>query len=207
MPPAIAVTILTLAATLIHIDRFHLTLAPAQTVFLTYAWIAVLAIEVPALLILYFVQLHAGGVDPPRNESLPGLFKLLLGLQSAIALAAGAALFISPDPIIPMWGWELTPLSARALGAWLIPLGILGIQAIWENDWERVQASMIGVFIGALFQIVLFAVFYDMPLLESSAAMEWMGFWLFVSILGGYGSVEATRASLEAVGRRAAELA
>lgn len=208
VPAAVAFTVLTLAATLIHIDRFHLANPSALTRLVTYVWVAVYAIAAPALTVLYYLQLRAPGGDPARGERLPGLFRLLLGIQSAIAVAVGAGLFIAPAAMIPIWGWDLTPLSARALGAWLIPLSIVGAQAIWENDWERVKASMIGLFVMAVIQVVAFAVFYDGVLLASAAALAWVGFWLLVLVIGGYGSVEALRVSRERFGNpRAAEAA
>ncbi len=195
LPAAIAFTSLTLAATLIHIDRFHLTGADTFPRSVTYAWLAASVIEPPLLLVALLLQARATGSDPPRANPLPASFRLLLGLQSLVAGLVGAALFFDPLAIMFRWGWDLTPLTARALGAWLIGLGIAGAQAIRENDWDRVRPAMISFALLGILELIVFGVFYEGLLLWNPAAIAWVAYCLMVFVLGGYGAVESSRAS------------
>ncbi len=206
-PAAIAFTTLTLAATLISFDRLHFALYPPFTQFLTDLWIAVYSVGLPVLLILWNLQLKVAGADLPRGERLPLLFKVLLVIQSALALVVGAALFSSPEAMLLYWGWDMLPLTARVLGAWLFALGLAGIQAVWENAWERVRAAMISLAILGLLQVIVFAVFFEGPWFDRPAAVDWMVYWLAVLVLGGYGTVESLRASWTTGKQKAAEAA
>lgn len=206
-PAAIAFTTLTLAATLISFDRLHFGPYPASTQFLTYVWIAVYVVAPPVLLISFILQMRVAGGDPPRGERLPLPFKVLLVIQNAMALAVGAALFSSPEAMILYWGWDLLPLTARVLGAWLLALGMVGIQAVWENAWERVRAPMISLAILGLLQVVAFAIFFENPWFDRPGAVYWIAYWLAVLVLGGYGTVESLRASWATGKQKAAEAA
>ncbi len=195
LPAAVVFTSLTLAATLIYIDRFHLSGATRFTRLVSSAWLVACWVEPPLLLGAFYLQLRAPGIDPPRADPLPIAFRLLLGLQSLIAIAAGAALCLDPIAVMSRWGWDLTPLTARALGAWLIPLGIVGAQAIWENDWDRIRAAMISLTVLGVSQLVVFGIFYDGLLFENAPAIAWVAYCLLIFLIGGYGAVEASRAS------------
>ncbi len=195
LPAALFFTCLTLAATLTYIDRFHLTGGTPFTQLVTYAWLAACVIEPPLLLVTSYLQLRAPGIDPPRSNLLPGSFRVLLGLQSLTAIVTGAALTLDPFAVMAVWGWDLTPLTARALGAWLVPLGIVGAQALWENDWDRVRAAMISFAVLGVLQLVVFGIFYEGLLPGNSQAIAWVAYWLLILVLGGYGAVESSRAS------------
>ena len=203
--PAVTVfTLLTLAATLVHFDRFHLSRSGSLTEFLTYVWFAVYILVPVLLLVMLYLQSRASGEDVPRGDSLPLLFRLLLSLHSVASLAAGIALFANPAGMIPLWGWDLTPLTARALGAWLVAIGICSAQAIWENDWARVKVGMISYALLGLLQLVVFVIFFDGILLANPGALVWVAYCLFVLIVGGYGAVEALRISRLGAGNHTA---
>ena len=56
-------------------------------------------------------------------------------------LGLGLAMFVAPDATLPAWPWPLTTLTARAIAAWLIGLGLAAAHAAWENDWDRVAVA------------------------------------------------------------------
>ena len=78
-----------------------------------------------------------------RTQPLANWLRLLLGLQALILVPLGAALFIAPLLTAPLWPWALTPLTARAIGAWLIAIGAGMAQSVWENDLDRVRIALI----------------------------------------------------------------
>jgi hypothetical protein len=157
VPAVFVFTALTLVATLIHLDLFHLGDSfAAITRIGTWTWMAVY-VSVPILLAaLWVIQLRLPGGDPPRRVPMSGLVRLPIYLLAAGILAVGVALFVAPLGTGVLWPWELTPLTGRAVGAWLIGLGVAAAHMAWERDWRRVLpvSTMFAVF-GALELVVL----------------------------------------------------
>src|SRR5438046_199814 len=55
----------------------------------------------------------------------------------------GAALFIAPKATGPIWPWTLTPLTGRAVGAWLLGLGVAAAGSMLERDLDRLRPTMV----------------------------------------------------------------
>ena len=49
----------------------------------------------------------------------------------------GLGLLLFPESVATFWPWTLTPLTARAIGAWLLPIGLAGVWVVFENDLGR----------------------------------------------------------------------
>src|SRR6187402_1912413 len=106
-----------LLATLIHLDRFHMGRATG------WIWLVLYAVMPLGAIAMVFRETRQPGVDPPRTAPLPIWVKVALGLQAAVLVGLGAALFVAPTDVASVWPWTLTPLMARALGAWMMALG------------------------------------------------------------------------------------
>jgi len=52
---------------------------------------------------------------------------------------AGVALLVAPESTADLWSWPLTPLTARAVGAWLVGLGWAATHAWLIDDVDSVQ--------------------------------------------------------------------
>jgi hypothetical protein len=138
-------TIATLAATLLHLQRFHLGSPDPVARGAAWAWIVVYVVVPPALLVLLVRQRRVPGGDPPRRAPLPGLVRLALAGLGASLVALGAGLLLAPAALGLLWPWPLTPLTGRAVGAWLVGIGVIAGQASWENDAGRVRGAMWGL--------------------------------------------------------------
>jgi hypothetical protein len=138
-------TIATLAATLLHLQRFHLGSPDPVARGAAWAWVVVYVVVPPALLVLLVRQRHVPGGDPPRRGLLPGWVRLALAGLGAALVALGAGLLLAPAALAPLWPWALTPLTGRAVGAWLMGIGVIAGQASWENDADRVRGAMWGL--------------------------------------------------------------
>jgi hypothetical protein len=117
LPLPLAVLSLTLlAATLIHADRFRWDYAP------TWIWVAVYASVPFVLAYLWWEQERAALPEPPAD---PGLFGVCTAssVLGGLALTVGAVLFVLPAAGADIWPWPLTPLLARATGAWYLLIG------------------------------------------------------------------------------------
>ncbi len=58
-----------------------------------------------------------------------------------VALAQGAALFITPSTFLDLWPWTLTPLSCRTLGA-VVCLGGAGLGVLRDARWSTLQRML-----------------------------------------------------------------
>ena len=128
-------TALTLAATLLHLDRFHLQPEFAGLGIIAQAagwfWLGVYVV-VPVLLLVTLVpQERVRGVDPPTRNPVPVPLRAALAVESAVLLVVGVVLYAAPSTAPMLWPWPLTPLTARAIASWLVAFGLAtGITAV-----------------------------------------------------------------------------
>ena len=205
VPAVLTFTILTLIATLLHIDKFHFGSAfSLWTQAGTWIWLLVYALVPVAMILFLVLQLRRPGIDPQPTAPMPNWLRALLYTQAALMITLGIALFLVPKPLADLiWPWPLSALTGRAIGAWLIGVGIAAGHIAWEADWLRVWAGIISyTTFGALELIVLlrFASALDpasgYPLLDWGDLRVWIYTLFLVSILlvGAYGWWAARRA-------------
>ncbi len=132
-------TALTLVATLLHFDQFHFSSPIASAQGAAWFWLAIYAGVPVAMLIIWMLQLRAPGTDPPRGPPAPVWMRIAVLAQGVGMLAVGLGLFLAPDFVKQIWPWGLTPLTARAIGAWLIGIGFAAFHASRENDFLRIR--------------------------------------------------------------------
>jgi hypothetical protein len=193
-------TLLTTIASLLHLDRFHLdlfTLRIATDNLAGWAWMAVYVLVPPILLVLWLRQLRMRGVDPPRLARLPTQLRFVLSAQSAVLLTVGSALFLAPAAAAPFWPWMLTPLTARATGAWLIGWGVLAAQSSRENDWARVQAAMPAYAVVGVLQLIVLARYPDAANWGDARAWFYLAFVLGIAAVGIFGVLGARAATAQ----------
>lgn len=157
VPAVLVFTALTLVVTLVHSDKFHFTSTNTLTLVGTWVWLLVYALVPIALVVLLVVQLRAPGGDPPRRALLPVWVRSTLALNAAVMVTLGVALLLTPLAAVGLWPWALTALSGRAVGAWLVGLGISAGQAVWENDLQRTRVVLISSIVFAALQFVALA--------------------------------------------------
>jgi hypothetical protein len=178
---ALIFTSLTLLATLIHLDRFHLDS------LIGVFWVLIYALAPPVMLVLLIRQWRMPGADADRTQPLATWLRLLLGLQALILMPLGAALFVAPLLTAQLWPWTLTPLTARAIGAWLIAVGVGMTQAIWENDVDRVRIALVSFAVYGALQFVAIARYADTINWTSPLAWLFASFPVVLLISGGAG--------------------
>jgi hypothetical protein len=144
LPPVFTIAVLLLTATLIHLDRFH------HDLFGRF-WEAVYVIVVPLLAYLIWSQVRRAGPARGGSRPLPGWLRGALCLQGVVMLALGVALFVAPVDAAPLWPWALTPLTGRAVGAFLVGFGVAAVFAAADNDVDRLHgAALAYATLGAL---------------------------------------------------------
>jgi hypothetical protein len=181
MPTVLFFTTLTLVLSLIHIDRFH-----TDSVF-GIAWLVVYAMFPVAMATILVVQTRARGRDAPRRSTLPHWVRLALGLQATFLLVFGAVLYVAPVDAAPLWPWPLTPLTGRAIGAWLLGTGFIAAHVVIENARERVDIAMLSYAAFGVLQVVAVARYWDTPEWSGLGAAAYLAFLATMIALGLYG--------------------
>jgi hypothetical protein len=185
VPTVFVFTVLTLVATLLHLDKFHLGGSfPAGTRLVTWAWIAIYVL-VPLLMLVVLVrQARTPGSDPPRMVLLPGWVYGALAVQAITLFGFGVALFAAPAQTAPLWPWPLTPLLAQATGAWLISLGVAAGQALLERDARRLRPAAVGYVLLAVLQSIAIARYPDQFHWGSAAGVIYLIYLAAIFVTG-----------------------
>ena len=173
-------TVLTLAATLLHVDRFHFQDEFAAAPFLARAaawwWTGVYVVIPLAMAVVLVLQERAPGTDPPRRHPVPPVLRAALGIESALLLAVGAAVSLVPSTADPLWPWTLTPLTARVVGAWLIAFGVATALAALAGDLERLRTAAVAY---TVFGVLVLAV---VLLHRDDVAWDRPVAWVFLAV-------------------------
>jgi len=154
VPSVLIFTILTLIVTMLHLDRFHLNSPIFSAMLAAYLWLAIYIVVPIALLILLIHQIRLQGSTPKRQAPIQTSMRLVLVVQGVIMLLPGVILFLLPSTASTFWPWALTPLTSRAIGAWLLGIGVLAVHMTWENDHQRNRIAYISYALLGMLQIV-----------------------------------------------------
>lgn len=184
-------TVMTMIATLLHLDRFHLSSPLPLARLAAWVWLLIYVLVPPSLIVLTWLQWRVPGGDPPRTAPMPGWFRLGLALQFAILLVLGVMLFIAPTAV--PWPWTLSPLTGRAVAAWLIGIGVIVAHMVWENDFGRVRRGLLSYAAVAVLQLAALALYGEVVDWSQPAAILYAAFLLLVFAFGAYGWLSARR--------------
>jgi hypothetical protein len=189
-PPVLTIATLLLVATLIHIDRFH-----KDSVF-GWFWIVVYA-TIPALIVFLLWRERratgATGTSTARVALPPGLQSGLL-FQAIVVLGVGAALFVSPADTASAWPWKLTPLTARAVGAFVIGFGVAAADAAQQDDVVRFRGAALAYLALGVLELVAVAR-YTGDLDDPLQSMLYIAFLCSVLVVALVGWRSASRAA------------
>ena len=169
-------TVITFIATLLHLDKFHFGSPAVIARAAAWFWLAVYVLVPMAMTIALIIQERRRPVGLLGPYRLPPYLAIPLGVQGAVLLVAGVALFIAPDAARVIWPWTLTPLTARMVAAWLMAFGVATVLILWQGNLaeSRISAWAYGM-LGALELVV--ALRYPETVRWSSPAA-----WLYVAL-------------------------
>lgn len=177
VPAVFTFTTLTLLATLLHLDRFHFTSTAVFAQAAAWFWLSIYVIVPPVMLVMWYRQSRVLGDDPECLGPLPVILRLVLVAQAVIMLAWGTALFADPALFAVSWPWRLTPLTSRAVGAWLIGIGVFAAHSVFENDYSRIRVGSLSYAAFALLELIALA--------RYPANFSWFSFsaWLYLGLI------------------------
>jgi hypothetical protein len=171
-----------LAATLLHLDPFHLDHGETMARVAAWGWLVVYALVPVALVVLIAAQARVPGSDPPPVAPAPPQFRWFGGVVAGALVAVGLALIVIPGTATDRWPWPLTDLTAQDLGAWFAGIGVVGGLAVLEGD----VASMRPVWVGSL----TLAILQGVALVRYPGAVTWGGAaaWLYAALFASVGA-------------------
>jgi hypothetical protein len=183
-------TFLTLVATIVHVHRLHLSDADPVARGAAFFWLAVyVAVPLIGVVVIGRQEEHR-----PRRDvvlcPLPAGLRLALAGQGLVLLAAGVVLFLGGltwhhgTSDMGIWPWQLTPLSAQVLGAWLVAFGVGAGLVLAEHDLSRLRVPAIAYTAFGAFQLVALLVTG-----AQTTAARWPYALVLVAVVltGGYG--------------------
>lgn len=180
-PVILSFTILTLIATLLHLEKFHFSSPDAVARGAAWVWMILYVTVPPVTLVLLPLQLRSRGQNPARSKSLPRWLRVALAIQAGGLVVVGLVLFLAPQTAA-FWPWKLSPLTAQVTGGWLLAIGGAAAQTWWENDWSRVAIALISyTALGALQALALVRYATQLPWGNLST---WLYTAFVVSIVG-----------------------
>ena len=137
-------------ATILHWDRFnHGSLS-------FFAWVG-LYFTTPFIVFLLWLRNRStdpGPAETSPDRRVPRLVRLAIGIVGGLTLLTSIILFLQPSFMIRFWPWQLTPLTARVLGALFALTGVgelaIALDARWSAVRIPLQSQMIGIALIAL---------------------------------------------------------
>ena len=131
-------------ATILHWDRFN------HSSISFFAW-AGLYFTTPFVVFLLWLRNRSTdpGFDRSQDRRVPHLVRLVIGIVGGLTLFTSIVLFLQPGFMISAWPWQLTPLTARVMGALFALTGVGELGIALDVRWSAVrialQSQMIGI--------------------------------------------------------------
>ena len=125
--PVTTIAVLLLVATLVHLDKFDL-----DSIF-GWFWLVVYCSVPPALAVLVWAQARRPAGPAPQGRPIPAALRAALLLQAVVMGGLGVVMYVEPSTAGDLWPWALTPLTARAVSAFLIGFAAAAAYAAWDN--------------------------------------------------------------------------
>jgi hypothetical protein len=196
LPPVFVIAVMLLIATLIRLDRFDL-----DSLF-GWFWLVVYIIVPPLVVYLVAEQTRrAGGLRRewtlPRERGRPirAPARSLLAVQGAAMLALGAALYVIPDAADALWPWTLTPLTAEAIGSFLVGFGVAAAYALLEDDLEALRGPALAYAVLGALELAALAIHSDDVTADAAWVALYAAFWVTVLAAGLYGAIDRRAAA------------
>lgn len=160
-------------STLLHWDRF----TAGHISFILWA---LLYFTLPFLLPLAWYRNQSSVTDGERRDELrlSRPVRALFAALGVVLTAASMLLLMTPELMIPIWPWALTPLTARVVAAMFVLPGLVGLGLALDGRWRTARHIMPAQALATA--LILLAV------VRAAGEVDWssLGAWLFVGSLG-----------------------
>lgn len=180
---------LMLLTTLLHLESFHFHSSGLGPRVAAWTWMIVYIGAPLAVGLIFVLQLRAPGGEPSAGPPVPAWVRALLGANGVVSLVVGLALMLVPAHLFSLWPWQLTELTARAVGTGFLTLAIASLWFVRENSWVRGRVGAVPFLSIGVLQLI--------ALVRYEGKVEWTrpGAWLYLLFLIGVlsGGIYSTR--------------
>ncbi|GAA1447387.1 hypothetical protein [Leifsonia poae] len=130
-PAVLLFATLLAVATFLHWGKFHF----GHISFIV--WVT-LYVTTPLMVLVAMIlnRREDPRVPDERDVVIPAWVRILLAVVGLAALVVGLCLFVVPQIAIDVWGWKLTPLTARVCGAILTLPGMVNVWMLGDSRWS-----------------------------------------------------------------------
>jgi hypothetical protein len=183
--------VLTLLATLVHINRMHFDDDFSALGFLAKAaawfWLAVYVVVPVAMAVLLIRQERIPGHDPPPRHPVPVVLRIALAVESVVLLVVGTTIYVRPTAVTWLWPWPMLPFTARVVAAWLVSFGLATALAAVAGDLRRLRTAAIAYTVFGLLVLVAVLRFEDTLDWDDPSAWIFVGAAVAVVLTGAAG--------------------
>jgi hypothetical protein len=147
--PTTVFTWMMLGATLLHWDKFRHGSLP----FALWFWIYLITPAlVPAVWLLN--RPRDPGALEARDAMFPRRVRSAMVVAGAAMLSIAAWMYLLPTSAIDVWPWALTPLTARAVAAFVALPGVAWLAMAADGRWSAARAILATVAIGLVLLLI-----------------------------------------------------
>jgi hypothetical protein len=190
----LAFTVLTSVATVVHLHRLLLLEGGPIARAAAWIWLAVYLLVPLWCAVVVYRQEAVPRRPVAHRRPMPRWLMVLLGVEGAVLFAAGAVLFVGGLTVHhhmsaagDFWPWDLTPLSAMVIGAWLLAFGLASALVIQQRDLACLSVSAITYTVFGALELV--AVVWYWPQVDPADPWLWGYLLLLVAVVltGAFG--------------------
>ncbi len=188
--PVLVIAVALLAVTLAHLDKFDMD--SLFGVFWLCAYIAA-----PPLLVagIELERRRDRRRRPePIGQPLASGLRIALAAEGAVMLGVSAVMLLAPDTAADFWPWALTPLTSRALGAFVLGVALVALLVAREERIEPFAATAVALVALAALQALAVALHWDDLGGDDLASVVYLAFLAALLATGAYALARASRA-------------
>lgn len=143
--PALVLVSAMLVVTVLHFDELAIGGGALIALVLSLGWVLAMPGLTLGLVAALLQQSREPGLPLARIQPMPRIVTPLVAIQGAAHLGLGIGLLVEPTFWSAMVPWDLSVLDARALGVWCLTLGFAFLQALVEDDMQRLRPGLFGL--------------------------------------------------------------
>jgi len=120
---------------------------------------------------------------------IPLGLRLLMAIVIGVSVPEGLALLLGPESwYTVIWGWSLTPMTARFTAGLYLTVALGFVLAWRRNTWEaaRIPLAMLWSFAGIALASAMYVIAYAPGVIKLDRPFTYVWFFLYiVSVAGG----------------------
>lgn len=107
----------------------------------TWLWVGLYATTPFLVAGIWLRNTRRAALPPPQPEelTLPRLVRTAVGLVGGTGLLVSILLFLLPGPMIEIWPWQLSPLTARVIASQFVVFSLFSLAAYLDPRWESLR--------------------------------------------------------------------